>query len=219
MTTYYSVSKCKYFAFVRSEQYISETHSKNIFHYPEFPESTSEHFTLIVNALDDSFRDIVFEIDDKHTGEDSKNIKTQEVTSNAYLGSGNIINSFNKGTFVIIPGKKSASIQKLNQNQNNDVIDALAVNGLLTSPKPMVETSVGQLMNKLAKFESFDIIFVHPNLMTDRIEGIYPSISTVPPFEVGKGEILSVFFRYLCLRFFGYTAIHDETNRETLYDI
>lgn len=224
MTTYYEVQKLKYLCFAKEIKYVSDERLRNSVDYKtfmndDFKPEDHDFFTLIVDSESSDFNDIDFEIDKEHEGESNKNNKTQDVMSGQLLGSSVVISAFNDEKFVIIPGKKNANIQNQSDKYNNEILDSLAVNGLLMSPHGMIQYSVGRMVQKLTQFNSFAVIILNKNLMTDKIDCIYPSILSIPSYIIGKGEILTVFYRYLILTFFGYQSVHDEADREIIYDV
>ena len=38
-------------------------------------------------------------------------------------------------------------------------------------------------------------------------------------YIIGKGEIVTVFYRYICLYFFGYLSVNSDEDRDRIYDI
>ena len=227
MTTYYSVSKCNYVAFVRSDEDISDDFILGkIYNYESIKQVESikdDEFTIIVDTLHNDFKDIKFQIDQNKEGINSSSIKTQDVlgkeNQNNILGSGNMLDGFNSGKFVVIPGKSNASIQPCHIKQNHEVCDELAKNGILTCPTVSTELSIGKLMNVLVKKNKFNIIIKNPYLSQSTFHSKYVNSYSRPVYTIGKGEICAVFFRYLAKNFFGYMSVYDDSNPERSYDI
>ena len=177
--------------------------------------------TIIINAESPMFHDIEFSIPQDKVEINSESLR-QDPLSGISLGNSVMLDSLMDQHFVILPGRKSSNI-KSNLNQNHECIDALAANGLMNSPKIMSEYSVGKLIDAISKnqnLNSLNIYIIHSALKVKLLN--YNGISTIniPCYAVGKGEILSVFFRYLALTFFPYLAVYDATeNVDYKYDI
>ena len=107
----------------------------------------------------------------------------------------------------------------MHPNQNHEVIDAIASNGLLYSPEVMSKYSIGKILINISRLNDFSIYIIHPSLKVDILDGIYPSSYNIPRYSVGEGEILSVFFRYISLLFYGYMSVYDNVDLERNYDI
>ena len=227
MTTYYSVSKCNYVAFVRSDNDISQDFILGkIYNYESLDQVSNikdDEFTLIVDTLHPDFNDIQFQIDEKKEGMKSSQIKTQDVlgkeNQNNILGSSNMLDGFSSGKYVVIPGKSNASIQPCHIKQNHEVCDELAKNGILTCPTVSTVISIGKLMNILVKKNKFNIIIKNPYLSQPAFHSKYVNSYSRPVYTVGKGEICAVFFRYIAKNFFGYMSVYDDSNPERCYDI
>lgn len=229
MSTFYSVSKCKYISFIKNSKhvdasrvvgrklYIDDKHS--IKELEKELSRTEDPFTLFVDSESKEFDDIEIEVDDSKAGAPNKQEKTQEVRQDIMLGGGKHLEAFSKSRFTIINGKRNASIQPLHNKQNHEVIDSISRNGILVSPKPSTATSVGKLMNILAKCSEFRIVVINSGLVVDRIDGTYPTEYVEPAYVTGVGEISAIFYRYICLYFFGYLGVYDDTDRERNYDI
>ena len=226
MTTYYEVSKCKLISFNKSE---STIHFKN--NYQNFkiddnynPSKLDEiieenkPINIVIFAESKIFDDIKFIVDESKEKLDSSTVR-QDVLSGCSLGSSSILDAIQAKEFAINPGRKTSGIQTISTNQNHDVIDAIAVNGLLYSPEPMINYSVGKILTKLSGLDEFYIYIVHSSLTVDVFDGIMPYSYSTPNYKVGEGEILTVFFRYISLLFFGYLSVYDSVDTERNYDI
>ena len=178
---------------------------------------------VIIDATSCVFADIVFNVDTTKVKVNSETLK-QDVMSGASLGSSVMLDAIAADKFAILPGRKSANLQS-NVGQNHDVIDALATNGLMGSPKIMSEYSAGKVLMELSKLidryptTKLDIWIVHPALKVNKLEGVGVNIYNTPRYAVGEGEILSVFFRYIALIFFPYMSIYAEDDIDHKYDI
>lgn len=227
MTTFYSVSKCNYVAFVRSDNDISPDFivgkTYNYESLKQVEQIKDDEFTLIVDTLHDDFKDIEIQIDQTKEGKNSSQVKTQDVlgkeNQSNILGSSNMLEGFNSGKFVIIPGKMNASIQPCHIKQNHEVCDEIAKNGVLTSPKVSTEISIGRLMNALMKKTKFNIIIKNPYLSQSTFHSKFINSYSRPVYIVGKGEVCAIFFKYIAKNFFGYMTVYDDSNPERSYDI
>ena len=178
--------------------------------------------TIIINAESPIFHDIEFSIDSEKVEINSKSIH-QEPLSGISLGNSVMLDSLMDQHFAILPGRQSSNI-KSNLNQNHECIDAIAANGLMSSPKIMSEYSIGKIINEISKnkkLKDLNIYIIHSALKAKLLS--YPGISkdnNIPCYAVGRGEILSVFFRYLAITFFPYMAVYDSVkNADYKYDI
>ena len=158
------------------------------------------------------------EIDEEKIGDSSKNDR-KDVLSNYCMGSGKEINAINSNKFSVNKGKKESGIKSFSQNQNHDIINCLVKNGVNYSPKDIYTLSIGKLIVKLSKCDSFAIIIKHKNLLIDCLDGIYPSEFTELAFEIGKGEICAIMFRYIILHFYGYLSVYDEVDYYKQYEL
>lgn len=160
------------------------------------------------------FKDIEIIIDEKNTGKSNSMYKTsKDDMKQASLGNSIQLEAFSKGMFTVIRGKKSAGITN-NGDQNHDVLDIMARNGVVCTPESLRNSSLDKLMKTLAGFEEFDVVFIHPSLMYKNIRVEFPSEQGKPEYNMNEGELIAVVFRYLCLNFFGYKGIYDENQRE-----
>lgn len=239
MSIEYKIKRCNYICFVKSLDLIDESVLSNSIILDELSlpnmlgkiNEAENIKNIIVDSTSIVFKDIVFKFDDSNKGLNSSKVK-QEILSGISLGSSTMLDAIASGEFNIINGKKSAGLPLI-QNTNNEVLDALAMNGLINSPKIMLEYSIGKLLlcisnkvNELANKPgsknldtSFNIYIYHPSLKADKFDGYSPATFNVPRYTIGEGEVLSVWFRYIALIFFGYFNIINDTNPEMKYDI
>lgn len=227
MTVYYEVNHLKFISFNKTKPSninptidlttaSSITEALNLINSVE---PNDEHIILI-DSTNDMFKDIIFNVDSSKIGLSSTSAnKTQDVNNGILLGSSNMLDAYSTGNFVITPGKKNANIQPVHQKQTHEVIDNLAINGLMNSPTIMSEVSIGKLLLAMKRLTNFKLYIVHPALKVSVLDGTLPSNYVIPCYTVGEGEILSVWFRYIALLFFGYTLPNDENDIERNYDI
>lgn len=232
MTIEYIVNKCKYIAFIEKEEYIDQISKpmKNIIKLRDFIDMCDNddgdilkyfrHFSLLIDATDPIFNDIRFEEDESEKGGSSKTILDSTDLDKTIIMSGSKqLTAFNGNLFIVNKSKRVAGIDVQSKKQNHDVIDNIARNGILCTPTISSNLSVGILFNELAKFNSFDLIIVHPALEDTVREGTAPSEYVMPIYTIGQGEITAVLYRYICTRFFSYIGVFNEEDREHAYDL
>lgn len=248
MSIEYKIKRCNYICFIKSLDLIDASVMSNSvllnnsdtlnnmldkldkYFEVNFHETGSKELSIesnnikniIVDSTSNVFKDIVFKFDDSNKGLNSGKVK-QEILSGISLGSSTMLDAIASGEFNIINGKKSAGLPLI-QNTNNEILDALAMNGLINSPKIMSEYSIGKLLLRISDIvnkldETFNIYIYHPSLKADKFDGYSPATFNVPRYTIGEGEVLSVWFRYIALIFFGYFNIVNDTNPEMKYDI
>lgn len=235
MTVYYEFNKVNKVGFVKSMSELSDISNPynitkdavsidDVLHNIQKIVLTDDVcIPVIIDATSCVFADIVFNVDTTKVKVNSETLK-QDVMSGASLGSSVMLDAIAADKFAILPGRKSANLQS-NVGQNHDVIDALATNGLMGSPKIMSEYSAGKVLMELSKLidrnpaSKLDIWIVHPALKVNKLEGVGVNIYNTPRYAVGEGEILSVFFRYIALIFFPYMSIYAEDDIDHKYDI
>lgn len=226
MSIVYETNKCKYISFVKDMKYIDSKYTFDAF-YLGFKKEDDindikklpNDFTLIINTESELFSDVEFEVNKDHAGENSKKHKNDQDINQQMISSANQLEAFSNNKFTIVPGKRSANIQLHHPKQNHDVIDSIARNGLMVTPKVSTEISVGRLFNILCTKQSFNLIMVNKNLEVSIRESKYPNDYVEPAYTVGKGEIVTVFYRYICLYFYGYCSITSSEDRDRNYDI
>ena len=103
--------------------------------------------------------------------------------------------------------------------QNHDVLDTLAVNGVLFTPTTTKPLSIFALMKILGKMNKFDICFIHPYSEIKSIRIEYPCEQSIPAYKLNGGEILAIAYRYLITQFFGYCSIFSDSMLEWRYYI
>jgi len=184
----------------------------------KYPESIKN---IIINAESPIFNDISFSVDSNKLEVNSESVH-QEPMSGISLGNSAMLDSLTDNKFVILPGRKTSNI-KSNLNQNHECIDAIAANGLMSSPNVMSKYSVGKIILAISNnknLKDLNIYIIHSALKVKLLQGQGLSTNNIPRYAVGRGEILSVFYRYLAIIFFPYMAVYDSINNINYkYDI
>lgn len=179
-----------------------------------------EYKDEIIASIETStpFSDIEVSVDknDKNTST-SQYRADKDALKNAALGKATQLDAFSENKFAIIHTKKKAGIENIVRNQNHDVLDNLAVNGVMKAPDTSKPLSIYNLMIKLENFDSFDIIFIHPSYEVRCMSAEYPCEQIIPSYRIGEGEILAVAFRYIVIHFFGYCSIFTDSMLEWRY--
>jgi len=184
----------------------------------KYPESIKN---IIINAESPIFNDISFSVDSNKLEVNSESVH-QEPMSGISLGNSAMLDSLTDNKFVILPGRKTSNI-KSNLNQNHECIDAIAANGLMSSPNVMSKYSVGKIILAISNnknLKDLNIYIIHSALKVKLLQGQGLSTNNIPRYAVGRGEILSVFYRYLAIIFFPYMTVYDSINNINYkYDI
>ena len=122
-------------------------------------------------------------------------------------------NGFGNTFAQVDNNKKRANLPDINSLRNHSVIHALARNKIVCSPLSDKPLSLQVLMNCMAKFNHFHVIFIYPNYQNVfRYNSVPNKLMEVDPSN--GCVILNVIFRYMCLNFFG---MHETINHEDLY--
>lgn len=162
--------------------------------------------------------DITLNSDDKNTT--NKMYRTdKDAIKKALSGNSATLDAFTANKFVVIHNRKDAGIESNSVNQNHDVLDTLAVNGVLITPLTDKPLSIFVLMKLLARLDKFDICFVHPYSEINQIRVEYPCEQAIPAYRLNGGEILAIAYRYLITHFFGYCSIFSDSMLEWRYYI
>ena len=166
------------------------------------------------------FSDIEVSVDknDKNTST-SLYRADQDSLKKAALGKTTQLDAFSENKFAVIHTKKKCGIENKVRNQNHDVLDTLAVNGVMKSPDTLKPLSIYKLMKVLEKFDSFNIVFIHPSYEVRSMKAEYPCEQLIPAYTINEGEILAVVYRYLVMYFFGYCSIITDSMLEWRYYI
>lgn len=181
-------------------------------------EYVTEETTLIEPTKEFADIKIVINKDDTNISSNSSVYKSdKEELKKATLGNSTQLEAFSKNKFTVIHNKKSANIDNRIFKQNHDILDSLARNGVVCSPNTGSILSIQRLVNKLHKFNSFDIIFIHPSYELKITRSEYPSELIEPSYTINEGELLAVIYRYIVLNFFGYCSVFTSGMEELGY--
>ena len=200
-----------------SKETIDET-STNAFKNDELKDET---INIVVDLESDIFNDIDIVVPKDSKNETNKeHIKDDKELRNLASGNSTQLEAFSTNHFVVIYGKKSASIPQVCSKQKHEVIDYLAMNGVICSPNLNKVISFQKLVDFLKRFNSFSIYAIHSELdNTKFIEFETPTHNSYPAYNITKGEIIAIFYRYIIKNFFAYCEVIDEaTNRELDYE-
>lgn len=185
-------------------------------HYPfEYKDKEIEYI-----ASASEFSDIEISIDknDKNTST-SMYRADKDALKKATLGRTTQLDAFSENKFAIIHTKKKAGIESKIRNQNHDVLDTLAINGVMKSPDTKVPLSIYRLVKQLEQFTNFNIVFIHPSYEIKSMNAEYPCEQIIPAYKINEGEILAVVYRYIVVYFFGYCSIFTDSMLEWRYYI
>ena len=169
------------------------------------------------NITTKPFEDVKVIVDKDDNGSSSTVYRERPDAQKALLGNATQLEAFSKGIFTVVKGKRSAGFNYELRLMNHDVLDLLAKNGIVCVPLDMENGSFEQLMNVFKACSSFKVVFVHPSLLSKPIIVEHPCEQVLPEYEVRSGEILAIAFRYMCVHFFGYKGVHDESLKEYDY--
>lgn len=225
MSTEYSFKKCKSFGFADSLDEIRKNIDDPVLlmnldeAYEKY--DTNKHWNFVVDLTSDMFDDIHIIVPKNSKDETNKeHVVDENELRNKVAGNSIQLEAFSTNNFVVIYGKKSGNVPQVCNKQNHEIIDYLAMNGVVCSPNTKETLSFQKLVDFLSRFCSFSIFAVHPELDNTRfIEFDTPTQNSYPAYNITKGEIVAVFYRYIVKNFFGYCQVLDEeTNRELDYE-
>lgn len=143
----------------------------------------------------------------------------KDALKKAALGKSTQLDAFSENKFAVIHTKKKCGIESKIRNQNHDVLDTLAVNGVMKSPETTKPLSIYKLIRILEKFDKFNIVFIHPSYEVRCMIAEYPCEQIIPAYKINEGEILAVVYRYITVYFFGYCSIFTDSMLEWRYYI
>lgn len=169
------------------------------------------------NIATKPFEDVKIIVDKDDSGSSSTVYRERPDAQKALLGNATQLEAFSKGIFTVVKGKRTAGFNYELRLMNHDVLDLLAKNGIVCVPMDMDDGSFERLMNVFRKCTSFKVVFVHPSLLSKPIIVEHPCEQVLPEYEVRSGEILAIAFRYMCVHFFGYKGVYDESLKEYDY--
>ena len=226
MSTTYVVKKCKKFGFSSSLEEIRKNIENPIllesfeFNPEEFPE-IENHFDFVIDLQSELFADIhIIVPKDAKIETNKEHVKDENELRNLASGNSIQLEAFSTNNFVVVYGKKSASVPQVCPKQNHEVIDYLAMNGVICSPNTNKTLSFQKMIDFLKNFPDFSIYGVHSELdNTKFIEFETPTHNSFPAYNITKGEIIAIFYRYIVKNFFAYCQVIDAaTNRELDYE-
>lgn len=227
----YEILKCKGFTFVKSlpknlDNYIIvddehpidqvQNQFEQIQNQFEQIQSDQNNCMVFINTTSKEFDDIKILSSGEHENERSDKIVND--IQKPMMGSSDNLEAIKTNQYSILHGKKNANINSVNLNQNHEVIDSIAINGVMMGPKTELN-SIKKLFNILSKFESFELLLYNPYLIVEELSSTNPTVFSVPVVITGKGDICKIFYRYICLYFFGYMSIKEMLDPEFKYDI
>ena len=163
------------------------------------------------------FEDVKIILDKEDNGFSSSIYKNKDDIKKTLLGDSTYLEAVYRGMFTIVKGKRSAGFNYENRLMNHDTLDLIAKNGIMFTPESMDKGSFGKLMRLFSNCKSFSVIFIHPSLISKPIKVEYPSEPALPEYIIKEGEILAIAFRYMCINFFGYKGVYDESLKEYEY--
>lgn len=163
------------------------------------------------------FDDVRILIDNDDKGLASSIYKNKQDPKKAISGDSIYLEAVSNGIFTVVRGKRSAGFNYENRLMNHDNLDLIAKNGIVCTPESMDKGSFGKLMKVFSACKSFNVMFIHPSLVSKPICVEYPCDQALPEYVVKSGEILAIAFRYMCVYFFGYKGVHDDSLKEYEY--
>ena len=244
MTTEYAVKKCTTFGFSRSFNEFFQRFNRDepifilssSFDANLIPETHSPH-TEVLDKIDllgtvdksnavividlecDIFNDI--KISKPNISKADESSKDQQLSKEELheqlSGKSTQLDAFSNNLFAVIYGKKSANLQSCSTKQNHGVLDSLARNGVVCTPKTNNVLSIQRITDYLMKFKKFSVFGIHSALELSYDEHEYPSEISHPSYKVTKGEITAILYRYILINFYGYCSIVTDSMRENAY--
>ena len=239
MTTEYVVKRIQSFGFARNLEAFSErfTRDNQVYilssRWKEFPNdsfiglqsidelgSVEKDGSVIVIDLEcDIFSDIKISMPKiQKAGESSKEQQvSKEEMQEQLSGKSTSLDAFSNNLFAVIYGKKGANIQSCNNKQNHGVLDSLARNGVVCTPKTQNVLSIQRITDYLKKLKNFSVFGMHSALELPFDEQEYPSEISHPSYKLANGEITAILYRYILINFYGYCSIVTDSMRENAY--
>ena len=162
---------------------------------------TSKPFSDI-KVSDPYFEKSKNELEDEHTNGVLKEFSSQAIAK---------FNGFGNQFAQVDNSKKRASIPDINLLRNHNVIHMLARNKIVATPKTSNELSISKLMKLMARFKCFSVVFIWPNYQN----GFRYSEAPTKMMEIDSSNgnvILCVFFRAICIHFFGMHSTISHTD-------
>lgn len=239
MTTEYVVKKIRSFGFARSLDAFNERYSRETPVYTlssrwtdvpnesficlqsidELSSVDKENSVIVIDLECDIFDDIKISMPKiQKAGESSKEQQvTKEEMQEQLSGKSTSLDAFSNNLFAVIYGKKGANIQSCNTKQNHGVLDSLARNGVVCTPKTPNVLSFQRIIDYLKKLKHFSVFGIHSALELPFDEQEYPSEISHPSYKLANGEITAILYRYILINFYGYCSIVTDSMRENAY--
>ena len=239
MTTEYVIKKIQSFGFARDLESFSErfTRDNQVYvlssRWTEMPNDSyirlqsidelgsveSTGSVVVIDLECDIFSDIHISMPKiQKAGESSKEQQiSKEEMQEQLSGKSTSLDAFSNNLFAVIYGKKSANIQSCNTKQNHGVLDSLARNGVVCTPKTQNVLSFQRITDYLKKLNRFSVFGVHSALEMPFDEQEYPSEISHPSYKLANGEITAILYRYILINFYGYCSIVTDSMRENAY--
>ena len=239
MTTEYAIKKIQSFGFARDLESFSERFIRDNQVYvlssrwTEMPNesyirlqsidelgSVEKNGSVVVIDLEcDIFSDIHISMPKlQKAGESSKEQQiSKEEMQEQLSGKSTSLDAVSNNLFAVIYGKKGANIQSCNTKQNHGVLDSLARNGVVCTPKTQNVLSFQRITDYLKKLNRFSVFGVHSALEMPFDEQEYPSEISHPSYKLAHGEITAILYRYILINFYGYCSIVTDSMRENAY--
>ena len=239
MTTEYVIKKIQSFGFARDLESFSErfTRDNQVYvlssRWTEMPNESyivlqsidelgsveSTGSIIVIDLECDIFSDIKISMPKiQKAGESSKDQQvSKEEMQEQLSGKSTSLDAFSNNLFAVIYGKKGANIQSCNTKQNHGVLDSLARNGVVCTPKTQNVLSFQRITDYLKKLGRFSVFGVHSALELPFDEQEYPSEISHPSYKLANGEITAILYRYILLNFYGYCSIVTDSMRENAY--
>lgn len=239
MTTEYVVKKIQSFGFTRNLDAFNERFTRDNRVYilsSRSMEFSDESFiglqsidelgsiekdgsVIIIDLECDIFNDIKISMPKiQKAGESSKEQQvSKEEMQEQLSGKSTSLDAFSNNLFAVIYGKKGANIQSCNAKQNHGVLDSLARNGVVCTPKTQNVLSFQRIIDYLKKLKNFSVFGMHSALELPFDEQEYPSEISHPSYKLANGEITAILYRYILINFYGYCSIVTDSMRENAY--
>ena len=239
MTTEYVVKKINTFGFARDLNAFSDRYSRDepvyvlSSRWTEMPNESyiklqsidelssvdGKNSTIVIDLECDIFSDIKISMPKiQKAGESSKEQQvSKEEMQEQLSGKSTSLDAFSNNLFAVIYGKKGANIQSCNTKQNHGVLDSLARNGVVCTPKTQNVLSMQRIVDYLKKLKKFSIFGIHSALELPFDEQEYPSEISHPSYKLANGEITAILYRYILINFYGYCSIVTDSMRENAY--
>lgn len=167
-----------------------------------------------------AFDDIKIAYDKDDVNVSTKHYRVdKDALRKATIGKTAQLNAFTENQFAIVHNKKSSGCVNKVANQNHDILDTLAVNGVILVPNSSKPLSMYKLMKVLEKFSHFDIVFIHSMYENRFMKAEAPCEQIIPAYKLNGGEILAIAYKYVVSFFFAYCSIVSDSMLELRYYI